>query len=306
MVQLLVVPGAGAREVDRSTPPPDGAITWWDVGPGDERPVFVDEFVFESLARPTLMPLCEVTASGLSLVVHSLDAQGHLLQIGILAGERMVTTVHSAFNDAVSRESLFQETEAVSHRLMEDGAGVGTANQLVAAILHELASTLTDLLNEAAARSGRLDRTIRDERIRDQESVLEALFEVRRDLFTIRNRLAQTSEIAQAAMRYDKPAFKDVVAEFERLVRMCDGERDFFQGVLDYYEQRINVKINFATERLALIAALVLPLSAVSGILGMNTIVQDETNVPLTIVMVSLMVMMVGALLYWSKRKDWW
>lgn len=240
------------------------------------------------------------------MIVHSLDGQGHLLQLGILAGERMVTTVHSAFNEAVSAEALSKETSSVARRLVDEGAGVATANQLVGAILFELAATLRDLLSEAARRSGALDRRIRDERIRDQEAALEELFEVRRDLFTIRNRLAQTSEIVQAAARYDKPAFIDVVGEFERLVRMCDGERDFFQGVLDYYEQRINVKINFATERLALIAALVLPLSAVSGILGMNTIVQDRTNVPLTIVFVSAMVVMVAALLVWSKRKDWW
>lgn len=301
-----MVPGAGAREVDRSTPPPDGAVTWWDIGPGEERPLFVDPDVFTSLSEPTLVPVCTATASGLSLIVHSLDAEGHLLQLGILAGERMVTTVHSAFNAAVKPEDLSKETTSVARRLLDDGAGVATVNQLVAAILLELASTLRSLLSEAAARSGKLDRRIRDEHIKDQEAVLEELFEVRRDLFTIRNRLAQTSEIAQAAARYDKAAFNEVVAEFERLVRMCDGERDFFQGVLDYYEQRINVKINFATERLALIAALVLPLSAVSGILGMNTIVQDETNVPLTIVVVSVMVMLVAALLFWSRRKDWW
>ena len=305
-MQLLVVPGAGAREVEGTAPPPDGAVTWWDLMPGEDRPVFVDPDVFSSLSEPTLVPRCTATTAGLSLIVHSLDGQGHLLQLGILAGERMVTTVHSAFNEAVSAEALSKETSSVARRLVDEGAGVATANQLVGAILLELAATLRDLLSEAARRSGALDRRIRDERIRDQEAALEELFEVRRDLFTIRNRLAQTSEIVQAAARYDKPAFTDVVGEFERLVRMCDGERDFFQGVLDYYEQRINVKINFATERLALIAALVLPLSAVSGILGMNTIVQDRTNVPLTIVFVSAMVVMVAALLVWSKRKDWW
>jgi len=305
-MQLLVVPGAGAREVEGSAPPPDGAVTWWDLAPGDPRPVFVDPEVFDSLSEPTLVPRCTATTSGLSLIVHSLDAQGHLLQLGVLAGERMVTTVHSAFNDAVTTESLTRETSAVARRLVDQGAGIATANQLAASILLELAATLRGLLSDAAQRSGTLDRRIRDEHIRDQEAVLDELFEVRRDLFTIRNRLAQTSEIVQAADRYDKSSFGEVVGEFERLLRMCDGERDFFQGVLDYYEQRINVKINFATERLALIAALVLPLSAVSGILGMNTIVQDRTNVPLTIVLVSLMVVMMTTLLVWSKRKGWW
>ena len=305
-MQLLVVPGAGAREVEDTSPPPDGAVTWWDLAPGDPRPVFVDPDVFDSLSRLTLVPHCTSTTAGLSLIVHSLDDRGHLLQLGILAGERMVTTVHSAFNEAVTSEALSKETSSVARRLVEQGAGIATANQLVASILLELAATLRDLLSDAARRSGLLDRRIRDEHIRDQEAVLEELFEVRRDLFTIRNRLAQTSEAVQAAARYDKPAFAEVVAEYERLVRMCDGERDFFQGVLDYYEQRINVKINFATERLALIAALVLPLSAVSGILGMNTIVQDRTNVTLTIVFVSVMVVMMIALLVWSKRKDWW
>jgi Mg2+ and Co2+ transporter CorA len=59
-------------------------------------------------------------------------------------------------------------------------------------------------------------------------------------------------------------------------------------------------------ERLALIAALVLPVTAVSGIYGMNLIVNQRTQPAQVAVVLALMAGVVLAMLAWAKRHHWW
>ncbi len=64
--------------------------------------------------------------------------------------------------------------------------------------------------------------------------------------------------------------------------------------------------MTIAAERLAVIAAVTLPITALSSIYGMNVIVNDETHYGQLIVLLSIMLAMSVALLIWSKRKGWW
>jgi magnesium transporter len=63
--------------------------------------------------------------------------------------------------------------------------------------------------------------------------------------------------------------------------------------------------MTIAAERLAVIAAVTLPITALSSVLGMNLIVNDETHwIPLAITL-AVMMAMSTALLVWAKRKGW-
>ena len=55
-----------------------------------------------------------------------------------------------------------------------------------------------------------------------------------------------------------------------------------------------------------MIAAVTLPITALSSILGMNVIVNDETHYGQLAVALSIMLIMSVMLLIWSKRKGWW
>jgi Mg2+ and Co2+ transporter CorA len=64
--------------------------------------------------------------------------------------------------------------------------------------------------------------------------------------------------------------------------------------------------MTIAAERLAVIAAVTLPITALSSIYGMNVIVNDHTHVVQLVVVLSIMVFMSGVLLRWAKRQGWW
>ena len=60
--------------------------------------------------------------------------------------------------------------------------------------------------------------------------------------------------------------------------RWPHGQKDYLQGTIEFYQARTNTKMTIAAERLAVIAAVTLPITALSSILGMNVIVNDETH----------------------------
>lgn len=77
-------------------------------------------------------------------------------------------------------------------------------------------------------------------------------------------------------------------------------------GVTEFYRAQTDTKMTIAAERLAVIAAITLPVTAISSVVGMNVIVNDRTQwVPLVILLV-LMAVMSSLLLRWAKRQGWW
>ena len=61
-----------------------------------------------------------------------------------------------------------------------------------------------------------------------------------------------------------------------------------------------------AAERLAVIAAVTLPITALSSIYGMNVIVHDKTAVVQLVLVLAVMLVISGILLVWTHRKGWW
>jgi Mg2+ and Co2+ transporter CorA len=87
---------------------------------------------------------------------------------------------------------------------------------------------------------------------------------------------------------------------------MADGQREYLQGVIEFYQTRTGTKMTIAAERLAVIAAVTLPITALSSIVGMNVIVNNATSVGLLTLLLTVMLIMSGILLVWTHRKGWW
>jgi Mg2+ and Co2+ transporter CorA len=62
----------------------------------------------------------------------------------------------------------------------------------------------------------------------------------------------------------------DIVDQFQRIATMADGQKDYLQGVIEFYQTRTNTKMSIAAERLTVIAAVTVPITALSSVLGMN------------------------------------
>jgi magnesium transporter len=91
-----------------------------------------------------------------------------------------------------------------------------------------------------------------------------------------------------------------------RIRNLADGEREYLQGVIEFYRARAETKMTVAAERLAVIAVVTLPITALSSIYGMNIIVNGTTHVTQLIVVLAIMAVMSALLLAWAKRRGWW
>jgi Mg2+ and Co2+ transporter CorA len=87
---------------------------------------------------------------------------------------------------------------------------------------------------------------------------------------------------------------------------MCEAEEKFLQGVLDFYQSRTATKMNVAMERLALITVILLPVTAVASIYGMNVIVNSTTDVQQLVFALVTMAVVSLATLFWARRQGWW
>jgi Mg2+ and Co2+ transporter CorA len=138
------------------------------------------------------------------------------------------------------------------------------------------------------------------------------MFRVRHGLLTVRTMAALSSEVY--GRMHALGVFGDEgqwllennVDQFSRLATMAHSQEDYLQGVIEFYQTRTNTKMTIAAERLAVIAAVTLPITALSSVLGMNVIVNQTTHWTALIVLLAVMVVSSVLLLLWAKRHGWW
>jgi magnesium transporter len=97
-----------------------------------------------------------------------------------------------------------------------------------------------------------------------------------------------------------------VLDQYETVTHLSDSQLRFLVGVTEFYRARTDTKMTIAAERLAVIAALTLPITSLSSVMGMNVIVNESTRwIPLIIVLL-IMVAISLALLRWARQQGWW
>ncbi|HEY2762819.1 MAG TPA: CorA family divalent cation transporter [Pseudonocardiaceae bacterium] len=99
---------------------------------------------------------------------------------------------------------------------------------------------------------------------------------------------------------------EDIVDRFDRARTLADTEKDYLQGVIEFYRTRTETKLTVATERLAVIVAVTLPITALASVYGMNIIVKEQTDFAHLAVVLAIMATISVLLLWWAKRRGWW
>ena len=181
---------------------------------------------------------------------------------------------------------------------------------------HGLVSALTGRLRNYTAvltqEVWALEQRVTAGHLGDAEQFLEEMFRARHGLLTVQTMASLSREVYARMAKIEalgpgrpEALVEDTVDQFDRLRAMAHGQKDYLQGTIEFYQARTNTKMTIAAERLAVIAAITLPITALSSILGMNLIVNEETHYGQLAVALSIMVVMSITLLIWAKRKGW-
>jgi Mg2+ and Co2+ transporter CorA len=237
----------------------------------------------------------------------------HLLELDQLVGRRYLVTVHGPLNPAVDPDVALRETTAVRHRIERGTFLPATPAELSYAIGSAIVRTQRDLVSTVAESLPELERQAMAGDFRRPEDLLERLFLIRHELLTVRTMAAQSYDIHarirsldRAVPEAERAYASDLAEQFERLRSLADGESHFLFGVIDLYQTRVTTKMTVAMERLAVIAAITLPVTAIASIFGMNVIVNDSTHVPQLMVVLLVMASISGLLLRWTRKQGWW
>ena len=139
------------------------------------------------------------------------------------------------------------------------------------------------------------------------------MFLIRHELITTRTMAAQSHDvwmrlagINRMADDVDGAYARDVADQFDRVRSLADGESQFLFGMIELYQTKVHTKMTVAMERLAVIAAVTLPVTALASIYGMNVIVNESTHWAQLVVILVVMLTISSALLVWARRQGWW
>jgi Mg2+ and Co2+ transporter CorA len=302
---------------------PDGLV-WVDIPVCDEATgqTLSEVFGFHPLAvrdcvERNRVPKVHVYADYVFVVLHApeLGKAGHVhyIELDQFIGPRYLVTVHGPINPAVDPRVTQIETGDVLRRLETGRLHPTTPFELSYAIVSALARRQEAFVETQTRDVWKLEQQVTSGHLGNPERFLEEMFQARHGLITVRTMGVLSREIygrlaslGRALTADATPLLDDIVDQFTRVYGVADGEKEYLQGVIEYYRTRSDTKMTIAAERLAVIAVVTLPVTALSSVYGMNIIVNSRTDFPHLATVVTLMVIVSVALLIWAKRQGWW
>jgi len=262
------------------------------------------------------VPKVHVYPDQLFLVLHGPQrgTRGHVhyIELDQFVGPNWLLTVHGPMNPVVPLDAAYVETGSIARKLEDGRLHPNRPCELSAALGTALTNRLRDFLTELTQDVWGLERQVTGGHMGDPEVFLEELFGVRHGLLAVRTMAAMSREVYGRMCRLSAfgaggaAQLEDLEDQFRRIAAMADSQREYLQGVIEFYQTRTGTKMTIAAERLAVIAAVTLPITALSSIMGMNVIVNDSTHWGLLWLLLGIMSVMSMTLLIWARRKGWW
>ena len=225
-----------------------------------------------------------------------------------------MVTVHGPLNPKVPIDAALRETRSVAERMergrLQPTSPFGLTYAIVSSIVRRESALAAEIARQVGLLEQRVMATSDDE---EPQEFLTELFTARHELLTIRTMAAQGGEIYRRAIRLTTFAppkglklMKDLLDQYESVASISQAQLDFLMGVTEFYRARTDTKMTIAAERLAVIAAITLPITATSSVVGMNVIVNEQTLwIPLAILL-AFMATVSLLLLRWAKQQGWW
>ena len=237
----------------------------------------------------------------------------HYLELDQFIGKTFLITVHGPLNPVVPVEAALRETESVAERIksgrLRPTSPFGISYAIVSTIARREAGLVADIAREV----GLLEQRVMASSNEEPQEFLTQLFTARHELLTIKTMASQGGEIYRRAITLSTFAssegvqlMRDLLDQYERVASISQSQLDFLTGVTEFYRARTDTKMTIAAERLAVIAAVTLPITAISSVVGMNVIVNTETHWVWLSILLTVMLVMSGVVLRWAKRQGWW
>lgn len=296
-------------------------VVWIDVdGAGDAETIgrIGDLFSVHRLALEDVVNLGQRTKleeyeGHLFLVAYIVDYSDHLTseQFSLFTGEDFVLTFQEKPGDSFE---AVRERIRLKRGRIRDAAADFLAYALLDCLIDHYFPVL-EVYHE------RLERIEEDILLGEDRDILARLHEIRRELRVLKRMMLQLRDATERFMG----GARATVSESTRLylrdchdhtIRAIDQVESFAELASDlsaFYFQKMSYQMNEVMRLLTLIATIFIPLTFITGIYGMNfnpevsPFNMPELNWTMGYPFVlSLMLGVVGGLLFYFRRKGWW
>jgi len=302
----------------------DAGLVWVDIPACDDiaAGVLAEVFGFHPLAvkacvQRNRVPKVHAYADHLFFVLHGPEqgAAGHVhyIELDQFVGANYLVTVHGPMNPAVDQAAARREVDAVLARIEAGHLRPTNPFELSYAIVSAMARHMESFLEALTEGVWQLEQRVTGGHLGNPEEFLEQLFRARHGLLAVGTIAAQNREIyerlatlARSAPPEAVPLLSDGVDQLGRISHLARAQRDYLQGVIEFYKTRTDTKMTVAAERLTVVAVVTLPITALASVYGMNVIVNGETDAIHLAVVLVVMVAMSALLLRWARRQGWW
>jgi magnesium transporter len=143
--------------------------------------------------------------------------------------------------------------------------------------------------------------------------LLTRIFELRRTVAHLKRVATQEREVLIQISRGDFPFisekaqvyFKDIYDHLFRIVEGADNQRETLSVMVQVYVSMVSNQLNNTMRVLTVIATMMLPLTVITGIYGMNFEFMPELNwrFGYPLVLLLMLILSVGMILYFRRRK---
>lgn len=146
------------------------------------------------------------------------------------------------------------------------------------------------------------------------QATLSRIFTAKRDTLYLRRVLAPQREVLLRLSRGEFPLikeqaaiyFRDVYDHLTRIMDANDALRDLVNGALDTYLSVFSNRMNEIMKTLTIVATIILPLSLVAGIYGMNFAFMPELNWQYGYFFALGVMLVIGlGMLFYFRRRGW-
>ncbi len=260
-VRLITEDGVEERSADELAAllGQDGALVWVDIPGCDAQGALVlaEAFGFHPMAIHDCVERNRVAKmhaypDHVFVVLHTPERgeRGHVhyLELDQFVGRNYLVTVHGPLNPAAPPAAALRETESVLRRIRAGRLRPRTPWELSHAIVSAVTRSQEAFVETVTSDIWRLEQRVTAGDVGDPEDFLNDLFRARHGLLAVRTmgalgaasyeRMGTLTRVSAGG----RPLVADMADQLDRVRRVADGEREYLQGVIEFYQTVLTIK----------------------------------------------------------------
>jgi magnesium transporter len=265
------------------------------------------EDCLSSIERPKVDEYEEYLFLVMHFPIYDLDEQvSRISEVDIFVGRGYLITLHNGELAPLTR--LFGECQADERaraKHMRHGAG-----QLLYGILDRTVDYVMRILTKVG---GRIDMVEGQVFTQDMRKIVEEVSIIRRDVIALRRIIKPQISVVSNLETKDRPFFReemevyfgDIADGFKRAWDELEDHREVIESLSATSDSITSYRINETMRTLTVISLVLLPLSLLAGIYGMNVDLPFDEHPYAFYGLAALMVVMIVGLVLFFRRRRW-